>query len=528
MGSGYTVYLQAIKACSKRRTTTIAITVYVLFNMSMLFGQTNATIQGQITDQSGAVLPGVAITVKNQDTGVERMLVSDERGDYQVSALPVGRYRIEARLSGMKPELINGLVLEVGQVVVRNFKLQVGSVTEEVTVAAASALIEVAQIDVGEVITPKTVQEIPLNGRHFLDMGMLIPGSVTPPANANLAAPLRGQGFFGFNTAGNREDSVNFLINGINLNDISNQQVTFQPSINTVDEFKVSNSTFSAEYGRNSGGIVNVATRSGTNALHGEVFNYFRNDALDARNFFDVAKPAFHRNQYGGTFSGPIIKDKTFFFFSYEGLTHHQGLSLSSGVLSDVQRAAVTDPVVKNLLQFIPRANVGAATFRGPALADVGNNQYTLDISHHLAANDMLHAYYANQRDSRIEPTSQGLETVPGFGDTRGGQRQVLTLSETHIFGSSMVNEARLGFNRIHITFAPNVAVDPTKYGINDGITRPVALPAITVGGIGLTIGGPGYSGRGVMTGAFADTLSILKGAAFAEDWRRVPAFLVE
>ena len=401
MGSGYTVYLQAIKACSKRRTTTIAITVYVLFNMSMLFGQTNATIQGQITDQSGAVLPGVAITVKNQDTGVERMLVSDERGDYQVSALPVGRYRIEARLSGMKPELINGLVLEVGQVVVRNFKLQVGSVTEEVTVAAASALIEVAQIDVGEVITPKTVQEIPLNGRHFLDMGMLIPGSVTPPANANLAAPLRGQGFFGFNTAGNREDSVNFLINGINLNDISNQQVTFQPSINTVDEFKVSNSTFSAEYGRNSGGIVNVATRSGTNALHGEVFNYFRNDALDARNFFDVAKPAFHRNQYGGTFSGPIIKDKTFFFFSYEGLTHHQGLSLSSGVLSDVQRAAVTDPVVKNLLQFIPRANVGAATFRGPALADVGNNQYTLDISHHLAANDMLHAYYANQRDSR-------------------------------------------------------------------------------------------------------------------------------
>ena len=489
------------------------LALFLLLSVSPLPGQTtNATLRGVVTDQSGAVLPGVSIIVRNQGTGVERTTLTDETGNYQVAALPVGTYQIEARLMGMKPELVKDLTLEVGAIVLRNFKLEVGGITEEVTVAGETPLVETTSTPVGQAIETKTVQEIPLNGRHFLDLGMLIPGSVTPPANAGLAAPLRGQGFFGFNTAGAREDGVNFLINGINLNDISNQQVTFQPSINTVDEFKVTNSTFSAEYGRNSGGIVSVATRSGTNQFHGEIFDYFRNDALDARNFFDVSKPAFRRNQYGGTFGGPIVKDRTFFFFSYEGLTHRQALSLNSGVLTDTQRASVTDPTILKLLPLIPKANSGLSTFRGPALANVGNNQYTLDINHKLAANDTLHGYYANQRDSRIEPTSQNTQTVPGFGDTRGGQRQVFTLSETHTFGTNKVNEARVGFNRIYITFAPNANLNPADFGINNGINKPLALPVITVQGIQLAIGGPSYSGRGIMTATFADTLTILKG----------------
>src|SRR5262245_10625969 len=347
-----------------------ARTVFLLrVSASALWGQTtNAAIRGLITDQSGAVLPGVTISVRNQGTGIERSTLSDETGNYQVAALPVGVYQIDVRLTGMKPQIVNGLTLEVGQIVVRNFKMEVGGVAEEVTVAGEAALIETTTSTVGLVISQRIVQEIPLNGRHFLDLGMLLPGSVTPPANAGLAAPLRGQGFFGFNTAGNREDGVNFMLNGINLNDISNQQVTFQPSINTVDEFKATNSTFSAEYGRNSGAIVNVATKSGTNNFHGEVFDYFRNDALDARNFFDITKPAFRRNQYGGAGGGPIVKDRTFFFFSYEGLKHRQALTLNSGVLTDAQRDAVTDPSVKKLLPLIPRANSGPSTFRGPVL----------------------------------------------------------------------------------------------------------------------------------------------------------------
>src|SRR4029077_19734584 len=166
--------------------------------------------------------------------------------------------------------------------VVLNVQLGVSGVTEEVAVTAEAPVIESSTTSVGTVINERTVQEIPLNGRHFVDLGLLIPGSVAPSQNGFLRAPLRAQGSFAFNTAGNREDTVNFMINGINLNDQVQNQITFQPSINTVQEVKIDNSTFSAEYGRSSGAIVNIATRSGTNSFHGEAFEYIRNDALDA------------------------------------------------------------------------------------------------------------------------------------------------------------------------------------------------------------------------------------------------------
>ncbi len=184
---------------------------------------------------------------------------------------------------------------------------------------------------------------MPLNGRHFVDLGLLIPGSVTPPANGFLTAPLRGQGSLAFNTAGNREDTVNFMINGINLNDMVQNQVTFQPTISTVAEFKVDNSTYSAEYGRNSGAIVNIATRAGGNEFHGEVFEFMRNRAMDARNYFNrvgVPQSQFIRNQYGADGGGPIIKNKTFFFLSWEGLRQRQGVTINSGVFTADQRDA--------------------------------------------------------------------------------------------------------------------------------------------------------------------------------------------
>src|SRR5205823_2257799 len=168
-----------------------------------------------------------------------------------------------------------------------NRQLGAAAGAEQVSVTAEAPVIDTATVSVGTVINQRTVQEIPLNGRHFVDLGLLLPGSVTPPQNGFLTAPLRGQGSFAFNTAGNREDTVNFQINGVNLNDMVQNQITFQPSINTVQEFKVDNSTFSAEYGRNSGAIVNIATRSGANDFHGEGFEFLRNDALDARNFFN-------------------------------------------------------------------------------------------------------------------------------------------------------------------------------------------------------------------------------------------------
>jgi hypothetical protein len=485
-----------------------------------------------VTDQSGAVVSGAKVTVRNQATGAERIVQTDSDGNYQAAALPPGVYRVEAQGQGFSSQTVSDLTLEVSRIVVQNFQLKIGDVTQRVEVSADSQTVETTTITVGQVINQKTVQEIPLNGRHFVDLGLLIPGSVTPPQNGFLTAPLRGQGSFAFNTAGAREDTVNFMINGVNLNDMSQNQITFQPSINTVQEFNVDNSTYSAEYGRNSGAIVNIATRSGSNQFHGETFEFLRNNALDARNFFDAKKPPFKRNQFGAALGGPIYKDRTFFFFSYEGLRQRQGLTLNSNVLTDAQRSMVTNPTVAKLLPFIPQATrvdvvkgVPTGIFQGSGTAPVDLDQWTGDVSHNLRANDRLHGYYAIQRDKRGEPILQG-NTLPGFGDTRQSRRQIFTLNETHTFGPSLVNEARFGFNRIRIRFTPNSQLNPTDFFINNGITAPIGLPQISITGFNFNIGGPaGFpQGRSDTTAVFSNTLSYLRGAhsfRFGGEFRR-------
>jgi hypothetical protein len=272
-----------------------------------------------------------AVTVHNEGTGEERSTLTDAAGLYQVPSLPVGRYRVNVKAPAFQAATATGLILDVGRTVEQDFKLQVATASTEVQVTGAAPVIESHDISVGAVIDEKTVQNIPLNGRHFVDLGLLIPGTVTPPQNGFLTAPLRGQGSFGLNTAGGREDTVNFMINGINLNDMANGQITFQPSINTVGEFKVDNSTYSAEYGRNSGAIVNIATRAGSNDYHGELFEFVRNNYFDARNFFNpspILQSPFKRSNFGADGGGPIRKNKTFFFLSYEGLRPRQGLTI--------------------------------------------------------------------------------------------------------------------------------------------------------------------------------------------------------
>src|SRR5271165_2628938 len=190
----------------------------------------------------------------------------------------------------MQTVVATNLTVDVGTTVRQDFALKVASTTETIEITAAAPVVESTSVSVGDVVNQQTVQNIPLNGRHFVDMALLIPGSVVAPVNGFLTAPLRGQGSFAFNSAGAREDSINFMINGINLSDPNQNQITFQPTINTVDEMKLDNSTFSAEYGRNSGSILNISTRSGENRWHGEAYEFLRNDFLDARNF---ANPTF-------------------------------------------------------------------------------------------------------------------------------------------------------------------------------------------------------------------------------------------
>ncbi|HEU4417039.1 MAG TPA: carboxypeptidase-like regulatory domain-containing protein, partial [Candidatus Angelobacter sp.] len=250
------------------------------------FAQTTASIQGSVTDQSGAAVVGAKVTVKNAALGIERTTQTGSTGTYEVPTLPPGEYSVQVQQSGFETQLANNVIVNVSNNVVQNFGLKLASTSEVVTVEATAPLIESTTMTVGASINQRAVQELPLNGRHFVDLALLIPGSVTAPQNGFLTAPLRGQGAFAVNTAGMREDAVNWTVNGINLNDMVQNQVTFQPTINTVSEFKVDNSTYSAEYGRNAGAIVTIASRSGTNQFHGELYDYIRNNVFDARNAF--------------------------------------------------------------------------------------------------------------------------------------------------------------------------------------------------------------------------------------------------
>ncbi|HSU19438.1 MAG TPA: carboxypeptidase regulatory-like domain-containing protein [Acidobacteriaceae bacterium] len=515
--------------------------VYLSLLPVVALAQSTANLSGTVTDPSGAVLPHAHVKAHSLATGADRDVDTDAAGLYAIPSLQPGDYSLQATAPGFAPYTVKKLTLNVDQNVTVNVQLPVQSAGETVQVESTATQIETQTITVGQVIDRTTVQQIPLNGRHFLDLTVLTPGGVVAPTAGNLTAASRGLGANSFITAGNREDTVNFQINGINLNDMSQNQITFQPSINTTSEFKVNNSTFSAEYGRSSGSIVNVATRSGTNQFHGEVFDYFRNDALDARNYFNRnfspstgaslgvtgKKAPLKRNNFGVAIGGPIWRNKTFFFFSYEGLRQHQGILQNSTVLSAAQRAATVaagKPAANALLAIIPVANSGnnyVSFTPGPVQID----QYTGDFLQHFSPSDQLHGFYAFQKDLRTEPALQG-DTVPGFGDHRSANRQVLTINETHIFSPNVVNEARLGFNRITIAFTPNFTPNPTSFNLGDGINTSMGIPQTTLQDIGLVFGGPsGFpQGRFDTLGVFSDTATLLRGKntiKFGGEFRR-------
>ncbi len=498
--------------------TAFAITA-LLFG-GVVFAQSTGSIGGTITDSVGAVIPNVSVTVQSQGTGESHATRTDISGIYLVSSLPVGTYRIEVKSPGMQTTFATGVELSVGSALRQDFSLKVGSAAETVEVSGAAPLIVSGTASLGSVVDHRTVQEIPLNGRHFIDLSLLTPGTVTPPVNGFLTAPLRGQGSFAFNSAGGREDSVNYMINGINLSDPNQNQITFQPTINTVDEFKIDNSTFSAEYGRNSGSVVNIATRSGENMWHGEAYEFLRNDFFDARNFSNPAglqpQSQFIRNQFGGDGGGAIIKNKLFVFLSYEQLRQRQGVSLSGTVLTAAQRSqalATSSPAVQALLPLIPLANSGTNQFAGSASAPVNIEQGTTNVSYLLNSAHRLNFYYAVQRDQRNEPPTTDGNSFPGGGDQRNGTRQLLTFNEDWTLGPTLTNEFRAGANRIHIVFAADNTDAAPAFGINSGVTAPIGLPQINVAGA-FTFGGiAGFpQGRGDNVGTFSDTLSWVHG----------------
>ena len=513
---------------SRRQALSLSMLALLLLLAVSAFAQTTASIKGNVTDPAGAAVAGGKITVKG--VGIERNTQTNGSGDYEVPALPPGKYTVQIEAAGFQSELAKDVTVEINTNLVQNFSLRVATASEVITVEGTAPTIESTTVTVGQTITQQTVQELPLNGRHFVDLALLVPGSVTAPQNGFLTAPLRGQGAFAVNTAGMREDAVNWTVNGINLNDMVQNQVTFQPTINTVSEFKVDNSTYSAEYGRNAGAIVTIASRSGTDGYHGELYDYVRNNVFDARNAFNPVltstgapnpQSPFRRNQFGGDFGGPIKKGKTFFFLTYEGERHVQGLNTAANVFTtqQLQQIALSpSPIVKAIAALVPAANGtvgGAPGFLGSANAPVNIDQGTADIEHNFSDKDRLHGYYVFQHDLRREAT-QGTNLV-GFGDTREGHRQVATLGETHVFTSAVVNEVLLGFNRIHLTFEPNTTIDPNSLGLASVLgPNEQFMPTISItnAGAGIVFGAErGFpQGRGDTTAVLADNLSWVKG----------------
>jgi hypothetical protein len=496
----------------------LSISVVLLWTVSA-YAQTTATLQGRVYDATDAIVPDATITLRSASTSVDRLVATDDEGRYHIALIPAGSYAVAAAAPGFKSVVIAELTIEVGRTLVRDFHLEVGDRTETVIVRAERSSIDRASATVGHVVTTDTLDDIPLNGRRFTDLGLLVPGSVAPSQTGFSTTPIRGTGALAINTAGNREEAVGFLVNGVTTNNLTFGSLMFQPPIGSLQEFKVDNSAFSAEYGHVSGAIVNIVTRSGTNELHGEGFEFLRNDALDARNFFEFTTPdphPFSRNQFGGSLGGPVIQGRSFFFASFEGLRQRQGLDMNSVVLSDDQRAAATDTVIRRLIELIPRANVidadGTARFVGSADAVVNDDRWTIDVRHKAGDNDQLHAFYGSQRVGATEPTSQG-NSIPGFGHLSESRRSVLTADATHIFGSALLNEARFGRSVLRGGINPARQVNPAAFGIRNGVERNIGLPQMIVAG-GLNFGGPANypQGRDDTSYVLADTLSHTSG----------------
>ena len=280
-----------------RNLGSLVILIFIL-SAPFAFAQTGS-ITGTVRDPSGAVLPSAAITVINTGTNAQRNTVTDDRGDYNVTLLPVGVYRIQAEMQGFKTGLAENIMVNVNDKLRIDFALQIGDVTERVVVTGAAPLVQSETSAVGDVVDNQKIIELPLNGRQFESLSQLVPGALAPAPGSTLGN--RG----GFNVAGSRETSNSIQLDGIDNNDVSTNNFTLRPIVDAIQEFKVQTNAYSAEFGRGGGAVVTVTTKSGTNEFHGAAWEFIRNDVLDARDFFNSGdKIPFKRNQYGPPSAG--------------------------------------------------------------------------------------------------------------------------------------------------------------------------------------------------------------------------------
>jgi outer membrane receptor protein involved in Fe transport len=486
------------------------------------FAQATGGVTGQVTDQTGAILPGATIEATSQATSQVRSATAGKDGIYAIPLLPPGLYDVKAMLQTFGTVVRQGVRVSVAETARVNFALAVGQMSESITVRGEAPLVETTNATMGIVVSEKQVVDLPLNGRNFTQLGTLIPGVVAPPLSlggqaGDAEAGTNGFGAVtsGFSVNGMRNQSNNFLLDGATNNDTFNTGFVLRPPPDAIQEFKILTHSYSAEYGRNAGSVVNVVTKSGSNTWHGSGWEFNRNDGLNSRNFFspkDQPKPALKLNQFGASLGGPIMKDKLFAFGYYEGYRADRGITQTLVVPTADQRngnfgsttirdpltglpfpgnvipANRLDPISQRLLNdFVPAANVGANRYTvSPTVTD-NRDQFGIRLDYRMSDRHSVLARYLRSHSEQLTP-----RTVQPADQRALGTLQDFMVSDTYSFSSSMINVARFSYNGIRANPQVTSGILPSDYGINLEATNPLAvgLPSMAVSGF-FTLGDP-------------------------------------
>ena len=491
---------------------------------------TGATISGVVEDATGARVPGVSIEVRNVETGVSRTTTADDQGRYSTPNLISGPYQVMASLSGFQTALRSGITLSIGREAVVNLVLQVGAVVEQVEVTGEAPLVNTTTAAVGELVSEQEILELPLNGRSFEQLALLEPGVIFARGSNFDPGAGRGAGGRKISIAGTRPEYTTFRLDGADLVDARaktpGSAAGVSLGVESLREFRVVTNPFTAEYARVAGGVINAVTKSGTNQLHGSAFWFLRNDNLDAKNFFDVQDepiPEFRRNQAGFALGGPIVRDKTFFFGSYEGLREQKGATGSITVPTADARKGIgvldpgeeVDPAVLPYLDFFPLPNGDifpdgvTGQFIGPTDRVIGEDFLTVRIDHQLTDSDFLTGRYRFS-DSNVRSPS----LTPGLiANTDLMRKQVATLEHTRIFSPTVLNVVNFTFSRT----APEDGFESKTVPAELQFLPGRADHTGTITTTGLSSLGPPHTGPPlkllVNVWQFNDNLSVTKGA---------------
>jgi len=452
----------------------------ILLCASNAFAQVSASLSGTVEDASGAVVSDAAVMVRNVNTGVAREATTDDAGRYQAFSLPVGEYEVRVRKQGFAEEVRTGVRLVVGEDARVDLKLRVGQVNEQVTVNGDAALVSVTTTDISGLVGDNQVKDLPLNGRSYDELLTLNPGIVnfTPEKTGGIGVSNSTVGN-NFAVSGNRPQQNLFLLNGVEFTGAAENNM--QPGgtsqellgVDAVREFNVLRDSYGAEYGKRPGAQVLIVTKSGTNRLHGSLYEFLRNNALDAPNYFDQGSaPPFQRNQFGTSLGGPIQKDKTFLFGNYEGFRQHlhqTGVDLvpdsnaRNGLLPCKLVSPTPNPCPSSGLVYVgvapgvaplfalwPLQSPNAPDFGGIAeafnspLQTIRDDFGTTRLDHVFSEKDTVGAVYTIDDSADVTPTSTNLFST----DLENLREQVLSVEETHVFSPSVLNTARVGYSR--------------------------------------------------------------------------------